>query len=225
MSFVSVFFTLIVIYAIIVVVSEGYGNHFYKNVSFVGVIFWIIIFSLTWSLIFGSYNRKKHSHHYKHNEINVSSTSSSTFDFFSGIKVDPLEICSQEAYQTQLSLEKTCNTKGAILRISFDGNESASDDGVVYTAVPEGYSQVFNINLPPRVEKEDLEVNSLLSWSSINGTTVEVNTVSGFKDVLVTIKTVQGITFLGKVIYSVTVGGNLTNNRSSFNRKDGHYRY
>ena len=219
MSFTNIFFTLIVIYAIIVVVSEASGNYYYQNISFATVIFWIVIFSLIWSFIFSLFGRRKHYHH-KHPIVrNVSSTLD-----LNGIQVDSLKICSEEAYQTQLSLEKTCDSQGAILRISFEGNESPTNDGVVYTDVPAGYAQIFNINLPPRVEGEDLLVNSLLSWSSINGTTVEVNTVSGFKDVLVSIKTVQGITFLGRVVYSVTTGGNLTNKRSSFKRNDGHYR-
>jgi hypothetical protein len=179
------FVLIFISYIIIICILYHYGIY----PALLALIIWCII-----SIIFyiWMFRKKKQP---------TSSDESPYTEAYYHVYVTPIS-----SHQDHLAIHRNCGY--TILQIKLEGEE-IPETCSVYTHVPEGYNKTFDIVMPTKKREFTSEMKTIFSWKSQNATSLEVS-CDNFDNVIISIKSNNGVNFKGKISYNIISNGEIS---------------
>lgn len=179
----SIIFWFIIVTVIINIIFNMIDAPYYMRDMVYGILTVLFILVL---IVYGIYEymRKHKSHHH----VNV--YPSSYLNSLNSLATKPLKIEYKRWHED------------VVLNLEVDMVEEQAKD-VPINEIAGGYHEVFNI-LVPKTELSTMDEQTLMAWTSSNGTVLKVTKITGMDTVIVKVEKSDNVRLIGNVKYKIS---------------------
>lgn len=180
----SIIFWFIIVTVIINIIFNMIDVPYYMRDMVYGILMVLFILVL---IMYGIYEYigKYKSHHHRINVYPVSHLNS-----LNSLAIKPLKIEYKRWHED------------VVLNLEVDMVEEQAED-VPINEIAGGYHEVFNI-LVPKTELSTMDEQTLMAWTSSNGTVLKVTKITGMDIVIIKVEKSDDVRLIGNVKYKIS---------------------